>query len=277
MADIFLSYAQADAKRAKQVADALSAKGWSVWWDATLVPGTRFRDEIEKQLHAARCVVVLWSKTSVKSDWVIDEADDGKKRGVLIQALIEDVRPPHGFRQIQFATLTGWDGSDSGEFTRLCGGINAYAPFSRSSRDVLSTDARQPDAPRRVQTAPAPDCTYTISRSSVLISALGGSRSVRVSTAKGCAWTATSNASWIALTSGASGTGDGSVAFNVAANTGVAHSGTLTIAGHAITVQQAPAAAEAGRATPEQWKDLERRFKHLNKATLCAVLSLWTS
>ena len=49
--------------------------------------------------------------------------------------------------------------------------------------------------------------------------AAGGSGSVTVSCADGCEWTAASQTSWITLTAGASGTGAGSVAFNVAPNT----------------------------------------------------------
>jgi TIR domain len=128
MADIFLSYAQADREQAREIATALIARGWEVWWDVTLSPGTHFRDKIAEQLEAARCVVVLWSRASIKSDWVIDEADDGKRRRILIQALIENVLPPHGFRQIQTATLIQWDGRDSREFARFCEGISAYAP-----------------------------------------------------------------------------------------------------------------------------------------------------
>ena len=55
-----------------------------------------------------------------------------------------------------------------------------------------------------------------------------------VSTASGCAWTTTSNASWISITSGASGSGNGAVSFSVTANTGAARTGTLTIAGRDV-------------------------------------------
>ena len=62
---------------------------------------------------------------------------------------------------------------------------------------------------------------------------------VGVTAATGCAWTGVSNASWITVTSGASGSGPGTVAFSVAANTGAARTGTLTIAGQTFTVTQA--------------------------------------
>jgi hypothetical protein len=55
-----------------------------------------------------------------------------------------------------------------------------------------------------------------------------------------CPWTATSNSNWITVTGGASGSGDGTVSFAVSANnTGVARSGSLTIAGATVTVNQA--------------------------------------
>jgi hypothetical protein len=57
----------------------------------------------------------------------------------------------------------------------------------------------------------------------------------------GCpAWTAVSNDSWIAITSGAGGTGNGTVLYTVAPNPDVApRAGSLTIAGRAHTVEQA--------------------------------------
>ena len=103
MSDIFLSYARSDANRARQIADALEARGWSVWWDTALNPGERFRATIAERLHSARCVVALWSKASIDSDWVIDEAEDGRRRKCLVQVLIDDVLPPHGFRQVRSA------------------------------------------------------------------------------------------------------------------------------------------------------------------------------
>jgi hypothetical protein len=62
---------------------------------------------------------------------------------------------------------------------------------------------------------------------------------VAVTAGGGCSWTATSNAGWLAITSGANGTGNGAVAFSAAANTGAARSGTMTVAGATFTVAQA--------------------------------------
>ena len=51
-----------------------------------------------------------------------------------------------------------------------------------------------------------------------------------------------SNAAWITVTSGANGSGNGSVSYNVAANTGTtSRTGTMTIGGQTFTVTQAGA------------------------------------
>jgi hypothetical protein len=89
------------------------------------------------------------------------------------------------------------------------------------------------------QAAPPVSCSYSISPTSQNVSDSASSGSVAVTTTAGCAWTASSNASWLSITSGASGTGNGSVGFSVAANTGAARSGTLTVAGQTFTVNQA--------------------------------------
>jgi hypothetical protein len=81
-------------------------------------------------------------------------------------------------------------------------------------------------------------CTYAIGSTAASIAAAGGSGTVAVSTGAGCAWTASSNAPWMTVTSGASAAGNGAVAFSVAPNTGAARSGTLSIAGQTFTVNQ---------------------------------------
>lgn len=86
--------------------------------------------------------------------------------------------------------------------------------------------------------APTP-CVFSIAPASTSMAAAGGTGSVAVSTTAGCAWTATSNVVWITVTSGAIGTGNGPVGFSVAANTGGARTGTLTVAGQTFTVTQA--------------------------------------
>lgn len=81
-------------------------------------------------------------------------------------------------------------------------------------------------------------CTYSISPTSQTMPVLGGAGTVTVTTTSACTWTATSNAPWLTITSGASGTGNGTVGFTAAVNIAGARSGTLTIAGQTFTVTQ---------------------------------------
>ena len=88
------------------------------------------------------------------------------------------------------------------------------------------------------QAAAAVVCTYSISPSSATVQAAGANTGVNVLAPAGCAWTARSNATWLTINSGASGTGNGAVSIAVAANTGAARTGTATIAGQTFTVTQ---------------------------------------
>lgn len=83
-------------------------------------------------------------------------------------------------------------------------------------------------------------CSPTISPTSQSATAAGGTVNVSLSAAAGCPWTAVSNAAWIAVTSGAAGTGSGTITLGVAANTGTtSRTGTVTIGGSTFTVTQA--------------------------------------
>ena len=110
MAHVFISYARADEPKARQLAEALTARGWEVWWDLHITPGHVFSEVIQRQLEQAPCVVVLWSRASIASEYVRDEASVAKERGALVPALIDAVRPPLGFRQRQVVNLAAWNG-----------------------------------------------------------------------------------------------------------------------------------------------------------------------
>ena len=67
----------------------------------------------------------------------------------------------------------------------------------------------------------------------------GGDGTVSVTSPAGCGWQAVSNDSWLTITSGSIGLGNGSVGFHVDVNeTGAPRMGTLTIAGLTFTVNQ---------------------------------------
>jgi hypothetical protein len=87
---------------------------------------------------------------------------------------------------------------------------------------------------------PTSNCSYSISPSTPQsVATSGGTVNVSVTGTEGCGWSAVSNASWVTVSSGSTGTGNGSVALTVASNTGAARSGTVNIAGQTLTINQA--------------------------------------
>lgn len=82
-------------------------------------------------------------------------------------------------------------------------------------------------------------CSFTLSATSVKIAPASTTGSVNVFADPGCAWTASRTDGWITITSGAAGTGDGSVNYTTTANTtGAARTAILTIAGQPFAVTQ---------------------------------------
>jgi hypothetical protein len=81
-------------------------------------------------------------------------------------------------------------------------------------------------------------CTYSINATGVNVPIEGGSSTINVVTSSGCTWGATSNTAWVTITGGSTGTGSGTVSFTVAPNTGPIRTGTMTIAGQTLTVNQ---------------------------------------
>lgn len=109
MSDIFVSYASEDRQRVQSLAQALEKKGWSVWWDRRIPIGRSFDEVIEEALDGSKVVVVVWTNTSVKSQWVKNEAREGLRRRVLFPVmLVEEVRIPLEFRDVQTAQLMDW-------------------------------------------------------------------------------------------------------------------------------------------------------------------------
>src|SRR6185503_9810739 len=118
MADVFLSYSREDEARAAAVAESLTAAGWAVFWDRRIRAGSSWDEVIERELRAAKCVVVLWSRASVASRWVKAEARHGLQRDILVPAQLDSGDLPIEFAAIESAQLQRWTGSgDDPEFS----------------------------------------------------------------------------------------------------------------------------------------------------------------
>jgi hypothetical protein len=156
MADIFISYAREDQARIRGLVSALEEQGWSVFWDRRIPAGKTWQSYIGRALSDAKCVIVAWSQHSITSDWVIEEANDGKKRGLLIPVLLDPVEPPLGFRGIQAADLNDWKpGSSSLSFDQLIqdiAGVAGGKPIRPTPEEELPGKTQPAVPPGAVQT-----------------------------------------------------------------------------------------------------------------------------
>jgi len=111
----------------------------------------------------------------------------------------------------------------------------AVAANGGTARTSVLTIAGQPVTVSQTGTS----CSYALQPTGLSATATGGANSVAVTAPAGCSWTASSNDAWLSISSGSSGSGNGTVNYSVGANTGAARIGTLTIANQTFTVTQA--------------------------------------
>ncbi|MGB8692044.1 MAG: TIR domain-containing protein [Steroidobacteraceae bacterium] len=160
--NVFVSYAHEDRARATELIRALSQSGLQVWWDGLIVAGTEFASTTEQALEAAGAVIVLWSRSSVSSHWVRDEATRGRDRGCLVPVSLDGSEAPIGFRQYLFISLANWHGKgDASEIHALVHAVHA---------------AQNQEPPAALPAAPAGAWVRHITRRGVLLS--GGSLAV---------------------------------------------------------------------------------------------------
>ena len=144
---VFLSYCRSDSEAARRVVAALESRGVRVWWDKHLSSGAVFSQEIEQALRSSRKVLVLWSKASVQSDWVRDEAALARDLGLLSPAMLDDAKPPLGFGQYHAVDLSRWAGqSDAAELDALISAMRVAASASATTRaPTVNARARDKD------------------------------------------------------------------------------------------------------------------------------------
>ena len=151
MTDVFISYSRNDREHVRLIAEALGREGLDVWWDPEIPPGESFSQVIDRQLKEAKCIIAVWSKSSVNSNWVQEEADDGMVRNTLIPVMIDDIELPRGFKRLQTADLRDWRGDVKDPNWQL---ILTQVRKLVSTRDASEAAERQADA--RERSAPPP-------------------------------------------------------------------------------------------------------------------------
>ncbi len=184
MADLFVSYSREDKARAEEVVRLLEDYGWDVFWDQETRSGTHWPKVLEEELIKARCLVALWTTTSIGSRWVRIEAYEALQNEKLVPVLLDDVRPPFEFRQTQTFDLTGWNGDrQDARLAQLLADLTALAkaPGSHEAAPrpikLVVPPTLQRDKPATLDSPPPVDHDAALSSRSAS-STIGSSRSV---------------------------------------------------------------------------------------------------
>jgi hypothetical protein len=142
-----------------------------------------------------------------------------------------------------FITITaGGSGTDNGTVAfrvapnSAAGNRSGSLTIAGQTLSIQQSGIAEPTPPP--PPPPPPLCTYDLNSSSATRDSRGGSGSVSVTAGGGCAWTAVSNASWLHVTSGSPGNGNGTVGYTVDANPGQPRKGIVTVAGIVTAAQR---------------------------------------
>jgi hypothetical protein len=133
MAELFISYTKTDRPRAKRLVEALTQAGFDVFWDQVTPPGVAWADFIERNLDEALALLALWSKSSVESRWVRTEAYEALQQHKLLPVMLDDVRQPLPFREIQAFDLTGWTQDNDEQLKLLIQHLRALVGTQRAA------------------------------------------------------------------------------------------------------------------------------------------------
>jgi hypothetical protein len=124
--------------------------------------------------------------------------------------------------------------------TGLADGTTYYVAVTAYGSSGESTYSNEVSYATPLSASKALSCTYALSSPGASYASSGGAGNVTVYAPAGCAWSSSSSSSWLNLSSGASGTGNGSVAYSVVRNNSTSpRTVDLTIAGQIFTVRQA--------------------------------------
>jgi adenylate cyclase len=110
MSDVFISYKRENLAAVHRLVEALRAEGVAVWWDQDIPPNAPWEATIERELAAAKLVIVAWSPASVASDNVKAEARWARGQGRLLQVFVAACEPPLFFGERQGVDLKDWSG-----------------------------------------------------------------------------------------------------------------------------------------------------------------------
>jgi TolB-like protein len=141
MADVFLSYKREDAAKVRKLVAALRESGLDTWWDEDIPASAPWEATIEKELAAAKAVIVCWSPDAVASENVRSEARVARQDGRLIQVFLKPCTPPLFFGERQGVDLSNWRGkADDPRISEIAESV----PGAPSEKKAHTPEQRKP-------------------------------------------------------------------------------------------------------------------------------------
>ncbi|HBK91033.1 MAG TPA: hypothetical protein DDZ68_05115 [Parvularcula sp.] len=110
--DVFISYSRKDRPTAEAMAAQLAAIGLDVWWDRDLLAGEDYRKKTAGVIASVAVTIVVWSRRSIDSEWVVGEASAARERKALLPVSIDGVTPPLDFRSFNTIDMSSWAPGD---------------------------------------------------------------------------------------------------------------------------------------------------------------------
>jgi Zn-dependent metalloprotease len=232
-------------------------EGWSDYWAITINNDGAVGEYVTNNPNGIRRAAYSVPAAAVHDSYADLQSSSVHNDGEVWAATLWDLRTQLGAATADRLVLNGMkftpnrpsflnarDGILQAD-QNLNAGANRCAIWTVFARHGMGVSAVGNDGTTHVAATNLPadcggTCSFSINPTSANFAAVGGTASVTVTTTTGCNWTAVSNNSFITITSGASGSGSGTVSYAVAANTtALGRNGSLTIAGLTHSVSQA--------------------------------------
>lgn len=233
-------------------------EGWSDYWAITINNDGAVGEYVTNNPNGIRRAAYSVPAAAVHDSYADLQSSSVHNDGEVWAATLWDLRTQLGAATTDLLVLNGMkftpnrpsflnarDGILQAD-QNMFAGANRCAIWTVFARHGMGVSAVGNDGTTHTAATNVPadcggTCSFSISPTSASFAAAGGTQAVTVTTQAGCNWTAASNNSFITVTSGASGSGSGTVNYAVAANTGASRNGSLTIAGLTHSVSQAAA------------------------------------
>ena len=137
MADLYITYGLRETLWVNKLVGMLDEEGFTVCWEHAVAPGDDVRtDESMQALNTAKCVLAVWSDTSVDDFWVVSDAERAVVQNKLISVVAKSAVIARKFRRAETVFMQSWQvqNKDDELYGKLLKAISEFATPSQASQ-----------------------------------------------------------------------------------------------------------------------------------------------